>query len=190
MSVQQEYREAQTGPWCDIQGHMPFMRRAAAMRDQPVIIEMGVRSGMSTRSFLAGAEQSRGQVWSCDIAPPQVPAIIKASTRWHFIQADDLSREAQEFLPAECDVLFLDAHADHWGPEEVRQQVLAELALYVPRVRPGGVVLLHDTQWEPPATDLGEPVGAVARALDEFCADGARSWVNRPGWYGLGVMAL
>ena len=185
-----EYQRAWRGPWHDLRGHIPFLHTAAAVPWQPVIAEMGVRAGMSTRAFLLAARERDGQVYSVDIAPPQVPGVIAGHPRWHFLQADDLSSQAQAFIPAEIDVLFLDAHDDGWTPEVLREHVLAELRTYVPRIRPGGVALLHDTQWQPPATDLGEPSGGVARALDDYCAETGAEWENRPGFYGLGIMHI
>lgn len=184
------YEGARTGPWCDIQGHLQFLFSAAANRAGAVVIEAGVRYGMSTRAFLAGVHQSRGQVWSCDIADPAVPEEISSDTRWHFLKAGDLSQEALDWFPAKADVLFLDAHADDWAPEQVTAQVLVELTRYVPRVKPGGLVLAHDTEWQPPNINLGQPAGPVASALDTYCEQNGLKWRNRPGWYGLGCIRV
>jgi predicted O-methyltransferase YrrM len=185
-----EYQSAAHGRWHDLRGHLPVLYAAAADRHAPVVIEAGVRRGMSTRAFLAGCSASGGEVWSVDLAPADVPPAVRSHPRWRFLQADDLSSEAQAWLPAACDVLFLDAHDDGWSFAQLREHVLAELRAYVPRVRPGGVVLLHDTQWEPPAVDLGEPRGGVAAALDAWCGESGMSWENRPGFYGLGIMPV
>lgn len=184
-----EYQQAAHGPWHDLRGHIPFLRECVTM-PAPVIIECGVRRGRSTRAFLLAASNRDGQVWSVDLAPPDVPPVIRDHPRWHFLQADDLSSEAQAWLPASCDVLFLDAHDDDWTVDQLIKHVLAELEAYVPRVRPGGLVLAHDTQWEPRDTDLGAPVGGVAQALDIYCADTGLEWSNRPGYYGLGVLRI
>lgn len=188
--LQWAYQSALRGPRHDLQGHMAFLRHAAASRHAPVIIEAGVRSGMSTRAFLLGARQTGGLVWSVDLAPATVPDVIRGHPQWRFLQADDLSSQAQAWLPAACDVLFLDAHDDNWTIDRLRNHVLSELQTYVPRVRPGGLVLLHDTQWQPPDIDLGEPAGGVAMALDDYCSVTGRDWSNKPGSYGLGIMRI
>ena len=187
-----EYHTAVHGPWHDLRGHLPYLRDLAedARRWRPVVVEAGVRRGMSTRAFLRGVEESQGELWSIDTAAPDVPDCIRDHARWHFLQADDLSDEAQAWLPAAFDVLFLDAHDDDWTLVQLHEHVLSELRTYVPRVRPGGAVLAHDTQWQPPATDLGRPGGAVAAALDDYCAESGLTWENRPGFYGLGVMRI
>lgn len=178
------YQAAVHGPWTDLRGHLPQLRHEAASRKDAVVIEAGVRRGMSTRAFLAGG----AEVWSVDVAPADVPTAIRDHPRWRFLQADDLSSQAQAWLPEACDVLFLDAHDDGWTVDQLRAHVLAELRAYMPRVRPGGIALLHDTQWQPPSTDLGEPVGGVALALDDYSAETGLAWENRGGFYGLGIM--
>ncbi len=173
--------EHRLASWSDIQGHMPFLRETAASYADPVIIELGTRSGQSTAAFLAGL--GGGCLWSVDTDQPDVPAHWHRLPQWHLLVADDVGPQARAWLPARCDVLFIDTS------HEFRHTV-TELFLYVPRVRPGGVALLHDTQWEYPSTDLGMPAGPVAGALDAYCEVTGLSWENRPGSYGLGVIRL
>jgi len=168
-------------PWSDLQGHMPFLRETAEGYDKPTIIEFGVRSGQSTSCFLAAIAKCGGEIWSIDVDPAQVPAHWHDLPHWHFLQADDVSPEAQAWLPAEVDVLFIDTDHSYW-------QTMAELRLYVPRVRPGGVVLLHDTEWLPPGHATDFPTGTVTEALNAYCEEAGLSWVNRTGSYGLGII--
>lgn len=188
--IEGEYRASLHGPQSDIRGHLKTLHQAAASRPRVAVIELGVRSGQSTRALLAGAIRAGGQVWSCDIARPRVPQVLWSCEQWHFLQADDLGSDALGYLPRQCDVLFLDAHSDTWTPVRIRWHLMAELRAYAPRVRPGGVILAHDTQWQPPDTDLGEPAGGVARALDDWCAEAGLSWENHPGYYGLGEIRI
>ena len=184
-----EYEHRLTGFWSDIQGHMPFLKETAEGYAEPVIIELGVRSGQSTSAFLAGIAGNGGGLWSCDIDQPSVPDHWHGLPQWHLLVADDLSPAAQAWLPAQCDVLFIDT-------SHTVEQTLGELRTYVPRVRKrnpegreGGVVLLHDTEWAPQGDEqLAEPGGPVAEALDVYCAETGRSWVNRAGSYGLGII--
>lgn len=179
--------EARCRQWSDMHDHMGFLRETAAAYAQPVIAEFGTRLGNSTSCFLAAAEDSDGQVWSVDIDPPRVPEHWFQLDRWHFLQAGDTSGQAHEWLPAKLDVLFIDTshQLDH---------TLAELRMYVPRVRPGGVVLLHDTEWlqtgDSPdlCRQLDEPGGAVTEALNVFSAETGLPWVNRHGCYGIGII--
>ena len=166
---------------------MRFLRDTAASYREPVIIELGVRAGMSTSCFLAAAEETGGQVWSADIAPAQVPPHWHGLACWHFLQADDVSPECLEWMPAACDVVFIDT-SHQYG------HTLAELGAYVPRVRPGGVILLHDTEWEQTGDSpdlcrqLDAPGGTVTAALDEWAARTGMAWENRHGCYGIGII--
>lgn len=186
MSRWEDYQE-RLKRWSDIQDHLPFLYGTAASYPAPVIFELGVRTGFSTSAFLAVAEdKDRGALWSADIANPAVPHSWKVDPRWHFCLGDDLSLEVQKWFPAKCDVLFIDTAHGY-------VDTLAELHSYVPRVRPGGVVLCHDTQWNRESVSLPEPGGPVTEALDLFCWQTGRQWVNRhsgPGWFGLGVVRI
>jgi predicted O-methyltransferase YrrM len=168
--------------WSDIGGHMPFLRQTAESYAEPVIIELGVRSGQSMSAFLAGIQGNGGRLWSVDCDPPQVPAHWHDLPEWRFLQADDVGAQAREWLPQACDLLFIDTS------HEFRHTV-TELFLHVPRVKPGGIVLLHDTEWAPDGDEqMAEPGGPVAEALDVYCAGTGLSWVNRAGSYGMGVL--
>lgn len=165
---------ARCATYSDISLHLPFLHDAA--RDAETVINLGVRSGNSDCTFLsAGAE-----VWSVDVDEPQVPAEWRSDPRWHFLHGDDLDPGILAALPAQADIVFIDTSHEY-------EHTLAELRAYVPRAR--RVVLLHDTQWLPGGTDAGTPTGPVAQALDEYCAEAGLTWENRPGSYGLGVIA-
>jgi predicted O-methyltransferase YrrM len=145
-----------------------------------VIIELGTRSGNSTAAFLAGLEHSDcGDLWSVDIERPQVPDDWYGYTFWHLLVADDLSPEALAFCPDNADVLFIDT-SHYYEP------TLAELRAYAPKVKPGGVILMHDT--DTPGTDIAWP--DVPRVLDDWCAETGLTWLNHRGWNGLGVVEI
>lgn len=141
------------------------------------ILELGVRRGNSTISFLAALETDRkGHLWSIDIAPPEVPLEWHESEHWSFLKAHDLSSRAADWAPGEVDVLFVDTEHD-FG------HVKAELDLWVPRVRAGGVVLVHDTD----QPDLSGP----GTALTAYCEEHPElEWRNKAGCHGLGIMRI
>jgi hypothetical protein len=171
----------------DIAGQMPVLyawARCPGVR----IIELGVGNpgrgegytGNSTAAFLAGIELGGGSrgggLWSVDIADPPVPPAWRDLPFWHLLVADDTSEAAVKFCPDGADVLFIDTshYYDH---------TLAELRLYVPKVMPGGVVLMHDTD---NAADWPD----VPVALDAYCAETGLDWYGHPGWPGLGVIEI
>ena len=103
---------------------------------------------------------------------------------WTLTVGDDLDPVVAAAQPLAVDVLFIDTSHTY-------DQTAAELRLYVPRVRPGGVVLLHDVEVEAPeAAPPGGPPFPVARALDAFCAETGREWEARTGSYGLGIIRV
>jgi predicted O-methyltransferase YrrM len=173
----------------DTQAHLPFLHETVLAYDKPAVIELGIQAGNSNCALLSAAEKRGGILYSCDLQTRgQLQARLPHDRvewwdhpSWRVFHGDDLSPEALAWMPEQCDVLFTDS--DHsYG------HVLATLEAYLPRVKPGGVALFHDTQWEYPSTDLGKPGGEVARALDEYCGKNGLTWENRPGSYGLGMI--
>jgi hypothetical protein len=82
-------------------------------------------------------------------------------------------------------VLFIDLDPHSF------EQTLAALMMWAPRVRPGGVILCHDTEW--PEINYVRPGAAeseVGRALDTFCKLRGHEWENRHGCNGLGVLRI
>jgi cephalosporin hydroxylase len=163
--------------WSDVQYCMPRMFEAALRYPDVTVLELGVRSGNSTSAFLAAAEKTGGHVWSVDTAPPDVPRHWAGSDLWTFVQGDDLTLE----LPAtEFDVLFIDT-SHHYA------HTLTELRRFVPLVKPGGTVLLHDTLLaHVDGEDLPFP---VTLALASFCAESACGWVEHGGPTGFASIA-
>jgi predicted O-methyltransferase YrrM len=159
-----------------------MFRQAVLDRPGAVVVELGAVPGLSTTMFLSALDETGGgELWSVDLDVPETVALWGDLPQWHFLQADDISPQAQAWLPDVCDVLFIDSAHTY-------AHTLAELRAYAPRVRKGGTALLHDTQWGPGNTDLGEPVGGVAKALDTYCAEAGLEWVNTPGNFGLGTI--
>jgi cephalosporin hydroxylase len=177
MTVRDEY---QMRCWMtsDIVQHLPRLHAEASTGDV-VVIELGVRSGNSTAAFLAAVEEYGGHVHSVDIGRPPVP--WHGHPQWTFHLGDDLALVDE--LP-ECDVLFIDT-SHHYG------HTLAELEAFVPKVKPGGIVLMHDTELEQPAgAPVEDPPFPVRVAADEYCAKHDLTVEYVEGCYGLGVIRL
>jgi len=190
MTLYAQYQARAGGGYSDIRGHLDFiygeaLRLCARGRGRPVdLAELGVRSGNSTCALLAAIEVAgSGDLWSVDIAEPQVPDTWHGLEYWHFRLADDLSAAARLHIRPRLDLLFIDT-------SHSQDHTMAELAAYGPRVRPGGLILCHDTQWDEGDTELDAPVGPVARALDDWCTLRHLKWENRPGSFGLGVIRV
>lgn len=175
MSFLDEYRERLI-PWSDIQYAMPRLHESCRWRQQPAVLELGVRSGQSTSSFLAAAELSAGHVWSVDVNPPDVPPHWLESGLWTFTRGDDMT---VPLPPVAVDVLFIDTTHTY-------EHTLAELRRFVPLVKPGGTVLLHDTY---SVVDADPQPFPVTVAIAAFCSETGRGWTEHGGQYGLGEIS-
>lgn len=162
----------------DIVQHLPRLYDEAA-RGDTVVVELGVRSGNSTAAFLAAVERHGGHVWSVDVDRPRVP--WHGHPQWTFTLGDDIA--VADRLP-DCDVLFIDT-SHHYG------HTLAELDVYVPKVRAGGVVLLHDVELErPDGAPPDDPAFPVRAAVDDYVAKHGLTVEYVAGCYGLGVIRV
>lgn len=172
--------------WSDIQEYLPFLHEQARSRPGVRVLELGSRRGNSTLAFLAGAKESGGHVWSCDVTNVALdPAGMLPWARhplWTFTCGDDMNPAVQATLPAEVDVLFIDTSHEYG-------HTLAELRAYMPRLAPGGIALFHDTNiigW--PGYQWDRDIPPVRAALDEYCAETGLIWENLAGEYGMGVI--
>jgi Methyltransferase domain len=177
MTFHDEYTE-RLAEWSDVQYCLPWMHEIALRYPAPMVLELGVRSGNSTSAFLAAVEKAGGgHVWSMDTEPPQVPfAGWLRSGQWTFLQGDDMAAGAP-FDPFMFDVLFIDT-------SHFYEHTLAELRKFVPFVKPGGTVLLHDTLLEH-VDDEPLPF-PVTLAVASFCAETGQGWTEHGGRTGFG----
>jgi predicted O-methyltransferase YrrM len=181
MSLLQEcFRRSQSGS--DIHAHLPRLFELASIPHVKVI-ELGVRGGDSTAAFLAAAEEQGGEVWSVDIADPRVPADWRDLPFWYLTVGDDL--DVADQLPDNVDIVFIDTSHTY-------EQTKQELELYVGKVKPGGLIVLHDTELKrPEASPPSDPDFPVAQAVAEFVSAGpyrSVEWVE--GCYGLGIITV
>lgn len=162
--------------WSDVQDHLPTLFEAARRN----VLELGVRAGVSTAALLAGVEAHGGHVYSVD--RDDCSPVFAGHPQWTFIQADSLDEYtiSQSLawpsvdLYNGIDCLFIDT-------EHTETRTLAELQLWGPRVRKGGVILLHDTD------DMSTYPG-VRNAIEAYCAERGLTPEYRQGSYGLGVI--
>jgi predicted O-methyltransferase YrrM len=165
----------------DIVEYLPLLYGYARVYENVRVQEIGTRDGNSTLAFLAAAEAVGGHVWSVDIdrdVPDKPNGMLawKHCEHWTFTAGDSTSPGVINCQPAQVDVLFIDS--GHEFDLTVR-----ELRAYIPRVVPGGTVLLHDTR-------LHYDNYGVKRALDAYCAETGRIWHDLPGQYGLGLIHI
>lgn len=182
----------------DMHEHMPTFVQAVKDLDATRVIELGVRYGHSTIAWLH-ALHGRGHLWSVDCSFP-VPANpisalefdrvnlldpqgpLGVCEHWSFLLGYDTWPQILDMLPDEVDIVFLDTN-------HVYEETLVELGLYLPRVRKGGRIYLHDTAIETTGNAVTpQPPFPVLTAMKEFCAERNLEWDNNPSCFGLGVI--
>lgn len=130
----------------DMAPHFPTLMDYAAKAT--VIVEWGVRGGVSTWALLDGMPLD-ARLYSVDIIDCTVPLRVSEDPRWTFIVGDDLSAAVWRRLPTHADLVFIDTSHTY-------DQTKAELtkALDLTPVR----MILHDYA-----------LAEVRQAVDEFC---------------------
>ncbi len=177
MNLAVAYAEAVATP-SDINEHLQTLRDLVVEIDAKKVIELGVGiTAPSTIAWLAGLEQTGGHLWSVDVLEQPFPDMAG----WTFLQGDDLSPDIFMRLPADADIVFIDTL-------HTFIQTTTELAVYGPRVRPGGRIVCHDTlltgRWE------AEGEYPVQRAVVNFCNLHGYGWQHHAYNYGLAVIDI
>jgi predicted O-methyltransferase YrrM len=173
--------EQQCATPSDIQLHLPRFVEMVVSRNATKVIELGTRSGVSTTAWLHALDLTDGHLWSVDIGGK--PAIGDWS-HWTFVQGDDESEAVLSQLPQDVDICFIDT-------SHFYEHTLRELRLYAARVKPGGLVVCHDTELATPeGSPAGDPAYPVKRAIEQFTAETGYKWTNFPECWGLGVIEV
>lgn len=178
MSLADDYHRLCAEP-SDINEHLPTLVDLVEMTHAQHVIELGTRDGVSTVAFLYALEQTGGRLTSVDI--DQAPDLPE-HPQWQFIQGDDCDPAVfGQLEPA--DIVFIDT--SHFY-EHTKQ----ELNLYRWLVKPGGVIVCHDTELPRPLGAPAKPAYPVKTAIHEFCADNDFKFENRHNNNGLGIIRL
>jgi predicted O-methyltransferase YrrM len=179
MSLADEYAQ-RCRTQSDIYEHLPTLFDTVLglphERSQPVVLELGVRTGNSTAAFLHALQvRKAGMLYSVDLDMPDVPGEWFDNPQWTFIRSDSTARDLIDFTgPKHIDVLFIDT-------SHTLVQTYAELHEWWAHMRPGGTILLHDT----------ETAGCeVKEAMLDFCAGRRLEWSNDQRCYGLGTIRV
>lgn len=185
----------------DIHEHLPTFVQACEELDASKVIELGVRYGVSTIAWLYGTH-GRGNLWSvdCSFPVPANPASevgldnvnlldpqgpLGVQEHWQFLLGYDTWPSILASLPQEdVDIIFLDTN-------HVYEETLHELDLYIPRIRSGGRMYLHDTAIEVTGNaTTPQPPFPVRTAMEEFCAEHDLKFDNNPRCSGLGTIYI
>lgn len=195
--LSQRFADACAEP-SDIYEHLGTFVQAVYDLEATKIIELGVRYGISTLAWIyALYSQDMGHLWAVDtswpfyvekdvvktnLLDPQGP--LGVVPYWTFILGSDTDQYVLDALPHSVDIVFIDTN-------HIYEDTLIELALYAPRVRPGGRIYLHDTAVEVTGNDPDNPVRFPVRtAISEFCGARGLRWLDNPRCYGLGTIYI
>ena len=164
----------------DIWLHLPTFVRLVEEHHAQHVIELGTRTGVSTIAWLYGLQKTGGRLTSIDLCERP---LIGDHPHWTFHQSDDLAPELLARLEL-ADIVFIDT-SHHFG------QTLAELNVYRHLVKPGGLLVLHDTELaRPEGAVKGDMRYPVKRAIEAFCAAEGLTWANDPNSWGLGIIEV
>lgn len=188
--LHQRYAEQCVGD-SDIFEHLPTFVKAVKDLKAERVIELGVRYGVSTIAWLYALE-NQGHLWSVDCSFPVEPpnsniglldpqGPLGVVEYWTFILGYDVWKPVLDALPTTADIIFIDTN-------HVYSETLVELELYLPRVRPGGRIYLHDTALSETGNDPSGPPYPVRKAVTEFCRKHQLEWENNENCCGLGVI--
>ena len=178
MTLAELYAEQCATP-SDIYLHLPrFVEMVDELQAQHVI-ELGTRTGVSTIAWLHALEGTGGRLTSVDIdAKPD----IGDWPHWEFIQGDDTDPEVITRL-APADIVFLDT-------SHLYEHTVVELRLYRWVVKPGGLIVCHDTELPLPEGAPPRPLFPVKTAVRESCEQEGFQWCNFSDCWGLAVIRV
>jgi predicted O-methyltransferase YrrM len=136
------------------------------------MLELGVRSGVSTSALLHAAETHNGHLWSID-KDGGCASIFKDCPYWTFIHGDSTDREkaVESGLPGELDVIFIDT-------EHRYNQVIMELLTWSNFLKQDGIIMVHDVESYP----------ATHKACEDFAVENKWQYKIRSGSNGLGLL--
>lgn len=178
VDLESEYQRLCVTP-SDIHEHLPTFVQLVEELDAKHVIELGTRSGVSTIAWLYALLGTDGHLTSIDI--DERPDIGEYE-HWTFIQGDDLDPTITSALEP-ADIVFIDT-------SHLYDQTVKELNVYRWLVKPGGVLVLHDTELPLPEGAPPRPLFPVKTAVVEFCQANGYEWLNDPRCWGLGLIRL
>ena len=108
--------------------------------DKPLILELGVKEGRSTRMFLEVCDKNNGNLISVDILDCSK---VSNNPRWRFIHSsDDNFDYINNILEKKIDILFIDSLHD---PDHIKKVFYN----YFNFVKINGLIFIDDLVWLP-----------------------------------------
>jgi predicted O-methyltransferase YrrM len=154
----------------EVRAHIWAIYFLARMAKAKLIVELGVRSGESTRALVAAANDLGADVRSIDIAGDayRVQEVTESRgiqldwSRWLCCKCDS-GDAASLFGVWSVDMLFVDTTHEF-------NQTRREIAAWSPKMRDSGIMAFHDTALDEPNRD------GVLPAIRDFLAKSPAKW--------------
>lgn len=178
---EQVYLAYKKDPNHDMNPYLDFLIKEG----RGVILEIGVRWGVSTACFLLSKAE---KVYSVDINPA-CETLYSNNNKWRFILADSTNESAKikEIIPSEIDVLFIDGDHSYRG-------LSSDLNYYSGLVKKGGIILCHDVNPMHVPSDRevqeGWPGPYTRAAWNDFIMKSKLKAEVLPGPWGMGVARI
>lgn len=126
----------------DIHQHLLMLYGLVTSIKAKIVIELGVNTGESTVAILEAVAATGGKLYSVDIIPrPATEAMLKSyglTGPWEFTVANDLEYIKTWPKDRMADLIFIDTSHEY-------EQTRKEIEVYEPILRPGGIMVFHDT---------------------------------------------
>ncbi len=112
--------------------------------EKPLILELGVKEGRSTKMFLEVCDQNDGNLISIDVLDYSK---VSSNPKWKFIHSSDDNFEyTNQFIEKKVDVLFIDSLHE---PNHIRKVFYN----YFNFVKVNGLIFIDDVIWLPYVKD-------------------------------------
>lgn len=170
---------------CDISGHLPTLYELVVGLNAQWVIELGVRSGISTTAWLAGLEVTGGSLITVDLH--DAPPLEHGEVTWRHVKGNDTDPDTvmaiDEWIDVDADVEIVFVDSSH-----CYQHTLDEIACYR---RWAKVMVFHDMDLEKPVgcgCPDDDPPFPVRRAVEESFAP--EQILHYGGFNGLAVVKV
>lgn len=141
-----DFELAHTYEWNSEPSVSEFLGELAFYQRVHTVVELGCYVGWTSAHFALGLEAAgpEGKLWCVDYDPRFLAAAranlarLDLASRVGFVAGLSLAPEVLAALPEKIDLLFIDTSHEY-------QATLDEIAAYLPRLTPGGLIALHDS---------------------------------------------
>lgn len=134
----------------DISGHLLQIYDTVIKKSPKIIVELGVRKGMSTFTLSRAAQDTNATLISIDIKDCSK---FCNWNKWKFVKMNDLY--FADIFKDKIDVLFIDTNHSF-------EHTINELKKFLPRMNKQGIIIMHDTNIrDPKKSRVGDAINFI-----------------------------